>query len=101
MIYNVMEQIMIDLFDEYRDRLGMKCTCSRCQSDVLALALNKTPPRYISQQDKAAYVKAEFVDKQEMTTLLVKLAECSKIVSDQPYCRKSGVAENSVPYLYR
>ncbi|MBU7594558.1 late competence development ComFB family protein [Metabacillus halosaccharovorans] len=86
MVINAMEQIMKDLLDEYKDRLQLTCTCSTCLDDILALSLNKTTPRYVTNIDKAMYIKAEFIDKQEMTSLLVKLAECAKIVSDNPTC---------------
>ncbi|WP_378934319.1 late competence development ComFB family protein [Metabacillus herbersteinensis] len=81
-----MEQIMKDLLEEYKDRLQMNCMCDRCKIDVLALVLNKVQPRYVSNIEKIAYVKASFIDKQEMTSLIVKLAECAKIVSDNPLC---------------
>ncbi|WP_412059733.1 late competence development ComFB family protein [Metabacillus idriensis] len=83
---NAMERIMIDLLDEYKSALQMNCTCDECLNDVLALVLNRIQPRYVTNQNKVAYVKAEFVDKQQMTTLIVKLAECAKIVSDMPRC---------------
>nr|WP_191560056.1 late competence development ComFB family protein [Metabacillus idriensis] len=86
MVVNAMERIMIDLLDEYKSALQMNCTCDECLNDVLALVLNRIQPRYVTNQNKVAYVKAEFVDKQQMTTLIVKLAECAKIVSDMPRC---------------
>ncbi|PLR67971.1 late competence development ComFB family protein [Bacillus sp. UMB0893] len=86
MVVNAMERIMIDLLDEYKSALQMNCTCDECLNDVLALVLNRIQPRYVTNPDKVAYVKAEFVDKQQMTTLIVKLAECAKIVSDVPRC---------------
>lgn len=86
MIINAMERIMIDLLDEYKDRLQLTCTCTTCLDDILALSLNKVTPRYVTNKEKAMYIKAEFIDKQEMTSLLVKLAECAKIVSDHPMC---------------
>ncbi len=83
---NAMELIMKDLLNEYKERLQLNCTCSTCLDDILALSLNKITPRYVTNSDKVMYIKAEFIDKQEMTSLLVKLAECAKIVSDNPMC---------------
>ncbi|MCM3162351.1 MULTISPECIES: late competence development ComFB family protein [Bacillaceae] len=90
MVINAMERIMKELLDEYKHGLHIKCTCSECMDDILALSLNQTKPRYVTNMDKVMYVKAEFVDKQAMTSLLVKLAECAKIVSDKPLCESQG-----------
>lgn len=90
MVINAMEKIMHDLLDEYLEQLHMDCTCDECKADVLALALNKVKPRYVTEREKEAYVKATYVDKQELTSLIVVLAECAKIVSKNPNCRIKG-----------
>lgn len=77
---------MIDLLYEYKSALQMSCTCEECLNDVLALVLNRVQPRYVTNPEKVAYVKAEFVDKQQMTSLIVNLAECAKMVSNMPRC---------------
>lgn len=89
MVINAMEKIMEELLEEYLDRLQMNCTCDVCKSDVLALVLNKVRPRYVTEPSKVAYIKAQYVDKQELTSLIVKLAECAKIVSEQPFCQNN------------
>lgn len=86
MILNALEIILKQLLDEYIDQFHMSCTCERCRNDVLALALNKVQPHYVTDVEKIAYVKAEFFDRQQMTTLLVCLAECAKVVSENPKC---------------
>ena len=85
---NAMEQIMSDLLFAYKQALQMSCTCDECLNDVLALVLNRVQPRYVTDDGKIAYVKAEFIDEQQMTTLIVKLAESAKMVSDMPRCRR-------------
>ncbi|MGM0876450.1 MAG: late competence development ComFB family protein [Bacillota bacterium] len=95
MVINAMERIMKDLLNEYKTRLQLKCTCDDCLDDILALTLNKTQPRYVTKQDKILYVKAGFIDKQEMTSLLVIVAECAKIVSDRPLCQNKQKENDS------
>ncbi|MCD7034454.1 late competence development ComFB family protein [Metabacillus sp. GX 13764] len=97
MVVNVMEQIMADLLDTHLKSLQMNCTCEKCQSDVLALALNRTTPRYVTERAGTTYVKAAFIDKQEATSLIIILAECAKLVSDNPLCEKSR--QNEMPFM--
>jgi competence protein ComFB len=101
MVINAMERIIMDLLDEYRNRLQLNCTCNECLEDILALTLNKTQPRYVTKEENITYIKAGFVDKQEMTSLLVKLAESAKIVSNKPICQnvQKGNDSNHLSYL--
>ncbi|MDQ0231447.1 late competence development ComFB family protein [Metabacillus malikii] len=101
MVINAMEKIMQDLLDEYKSRLQLSCTCEQCLEDIMALTLNKTKPRYVTNVDKIMYIKADYVDKQQMTSLLVTLAECAKIVSDRPLCENSvkKVKGNEMSYM--
>lgn len=93
MVINAMEKIIEDLFVEYENRLQMTCNCKSCKDDVLAMVLNKVPTKYVTNEEKITYVKASFVDKQAMTSLLVKLIECAKIVSENPRCETSKKTE--------
>lgn len=101
MITNAMEKIMLDLLDEYKDKLQLTCTCNECMDDIIALTLNNVQPRYVTNKEKIMYIKASYVDKQEMTSLVVKLAECAKIVSDRPLCKtyQKRVDANEMSYL--
>jgi len=94
MVINAMEKIMAELLDEYLDQLQMSCTCDACKADVLALVLNKVKPRYVTDEGKVAYVKAKYIDKQELTSLIVELVECAKIVSKQPTHQQKGEENN-------
>ncbi|AAU25234.1 late competence development ComFB family protein [Bacillus sp. GM2] len=86
MLVNAKEAVLEELFDQYIDQLHMSCTCSRCREDVLALALNAVKPQYVTDQSKLAYIKAELVDKQKNTSMLVTLAEAARKVNENPLC---------------
>lgn len=43
---NVMQALVEDRVDRYMKRYNM-CTCHRCRTDVIALALTSLPPKYI------------------------------------------------------
>ncbi|MCI4167747.1 late competence development ComFB family protein [Bacillus spizizenii] len=84
MLVNSKEIVMKELLDRYMDQLHMICTCQVCKNDVLALSLNKVRPSYVTDLQKIAYTKAELVDKQKNTAMLVILAESAAMVSESP-----------------
>ena len=44
-VINVMEEIVISKLDSVLSRFRC-CRCDRCKKDIIALALNKLPPKY-------------------------------------------------------
>ncbi|MSN98824.1 competence protein ComFB [Bacillus paralicheniformis] len=89
MLVNAKEAVLEELFDQYIEQLHMSCMCSRCREDVLALALNAVKPQYVTDESKLAYIKAELVDKQKNTSMLVTLAEAARKVNDNPLCESN------------
>lgn len=83
MLVNSKEIVLKELLDRYIPQLHMKCTCRVCKNDVLALSLNRAEPAYVTDKKKVAYAKAEMVDKQKNTALVI-LAESAAIVSVNP-----------------
>ena len=45
---NVLEESVHEVFYRLRDMEAGYCHCSKCQDDVITLALNQARPRYIS-----------------------------------------------------
>jgi hypothetical protein len=45
-VVNVMEKLVIDKFDTAIIKFKC-CKCDRCKKDIMALALNKLPPKYV------------------------------------------------------
>lgn len=55
--YNVMESVVETTYEQMKDSLGV-CACQQCRNDVIALALNYLPPRYVSTASGELYSKA-------------------------------------------
>ena len=55
--YNVMESVVETTYEQMKDSLGV-CACEQCRNDVIALALNYLPPRYVSTASGELYSKA-------------------------------------------
>ena len=49
-VINIMEAIVLEKLDSVLSRFQC-CRCDRCKKDIVALALNKLPPRYMVVSD--------------------------------------------------
>ena len=86
-LYNVMEQVVHDVLVQYKDQLQLVCQCERCLDDIMAIALNELPPRYIANGDYGPYVRAEHVaDRQGATNIILIVAKAAAQVSKDPRC---------------
>ncbi len=45
---NVLEDAVVETFEQLRSREAGYCACAQCRDDVIAHTLNKARPRYIS-----------------------------------------------------
>ena len=87
MVRNIMELIIASVYEQHEQELDMKCTCEQCRNDVLALALNRTKPRYITNEAHGPYVRATIEnDAQEWIHLLATVTQAASFVSDNPQC---------------
>lgn len=79
-VFNAMETIVINLFDEFQKNYVMKCDCNKCKDDVLALVLNKIPPRYASSEKGQLFVKGIYINPQLQSDVMRELMEAAKFV---------------------
>lgn len=60
------------------------CTCAKCRTDIVACALNKLKPRYVSTDKGQVLAKAEYLGDDYMN-VLVALIEAIEIVAANPH----------------
>ncbi|MDR6551190.1 late competence development ComFB family protein [Paenibacillus qinlingensis] len=87
-IVNAMETVVTQLFEEFRKNYELKCVCLTCQQDILAIALNRLPPRYTSSEKGHLYVKGEFTDRQLQSDVMRELMEASTFVEHHLHHRE-------------
>ncbi|KMT20973.1 late competence development ComFB family protein [Clostridium cylindrosporum] len=82
MVKNYMEDVVEDLVDKLWNENTDKdfCKCEKCKNDVIALSLNKLPPKYFSSDKGNIWTKLIFADNQKMTDVMTAVAEAMKIV---------------------
>lgn len=87
-VHNAMEPVVEQLYKQHHNLLNMRCNCKKCEADVFAMVLNEIPPRYITNDNFAPYIKVAFEgDPQQLTKLLSLITRAAKFVSDHPRCQ--------------
>ena len=74
---DVAEQLLDIVFEEYPEA----CQCEKCRRDIVALALNKLPPHYVSTDKGTVIVKTALWQSQLKIDVLAALTNAVEIVS--------------------
>ncbi|KEO82028.1 late competence development ComFB family protein [Tumebacillus flagellatus] len=90
-VINLMEQIVEDVLVEHWNNLRLPCDCEICKNDVLALALNALPTRYVSNDKGRMIVQARMMNEQYQADVLRELSRAACVVAVKP----SHTSENS------
>ncbi|MGN7387143.1 late competence development ComFB family protein [Sporosarcina sp. SAFN-015] len=89
-VYNVMEEVVQGVLQQYEKELHLSCSCDRCKDDIMAIALNEIPPRYIVNTNLSPYIRASHVaDRQGATNILSTVVKAARIVSASPRCENA------------
>lgn len=83
-LINTMEQAVIAQLEEIQDRFPNICFCERCRNDILALALNRLPPRYIVSEKGRVYAQTAELRQQYCTDITVALIQAITTVQANP-----------------
>ncbi|WP_161793306.1 late competence development ComFB family protein [Cohnella kolymensis] len=84
-IVNAMEPIVKNFFQDQFLKPGiLKCHCSKCQLDILLLALNQLTPRYTSTTQGEAYIKAIYMNAQMQSDVLKELTKAVSVIEANP-----------------
>lgn len=82
-VFNVVELLAYEAVADVMDRMEM-CTCSQCTSDVLALALNSLPQKYVTSDAGKQYIQLNAYKKQFETDVEIALMKASMTVKAAP-----------------
>jgi competence protein ComFB len=84
-VVNAIEQVVFQIFkDEFLKNTTLSCPCERCQLDIVALALNRLPPRYVVTEQGNIYVKALYAERQLISDVIRELSNAALIVQERP-----------------
>ena len=82
-VMNVVESIAKDNVLEIMDRMEM-CTCPKCTCDVLALAMNSLPTKYVTTDAGKQFAKLDTYKRQFETDVDIALMKACMTVKEFP-----------------
>ena len=86
-VYNVMEEVVQAVLQQYEKELKLNCNCDRCKDDIMAIALNQLKPQYIVEEKYNPYIRVNHVaDRQGATNILSTVVKAASLVSESPRC---------------
>ncbi|ASS75817.1 hypothetical protein CIG75_13000 [Tumebacillus algifaecis] len=83
-VMNLMEQIVEEVFDEHWQNLKIVCSCQICKNDMMAVALNALPPRYVAHNKGRAIVQARMMHEQMKADVLLEVTRAAILVGTKP-----------------
>lgn len=78
--YNLREVIVEKKLDEVWKDMNC-CKCEICRDDIIALTLNKLPPKYVSTKEGELYGRATEYTSEKNVEVISQLTRAIKIVS--------------------
>jgi competence protein ComFB len=84
LIKNCMEDLVWNCYSSILRKYPDFCGCQTCVSDVLALALNNLPPKYIATHIGEVYTRVASLQQQFETDILCAVIKSIEIVQGRP-----------------
>lgn len=81
---NMMESIAEEIFREFMIGYPLKCSCQKCKEDIIALTLNRVPPKYVSSHIGEVHIKTRYLNNQLRMDIMREIARSTLIVQMNP-----------------
>ncbi|NLY74653.1 MAG: late competence development ComFB family protein [Firmicutes bacterium] len=81
---NYMEDVVIEVYNDFKKSYPEYCSCPRCSADTLVLALSKLKGRYAVSPEGEIFAKLSREDRQVRADALVMIIEAAQLVAKQP-----------------
>ena len=82
---NYMEDAVERMLDRLAPQHPEICMCDRCRTDMMMIALNNLPPRYVSTRKGAILLRAEGMEVQYEVELMTETMRAMQIVNGHPH----------------
>ncbi|KAB2951663.1 late competence development ComFB family protein [Heliorestis acidaminivorans] len=84
MLHNLMEDVVKQLFDDVISLHPEICQCDHCRHDIMAVALNHLPPRYVVTVKGEVYTKINMLAQQFRIDAIAAIAQGMVTVTKKP-----------------
>lgn len=81
---NYMETIVLNYLDGVLAKYPNCCSCEKCRQDIVMLALNHLPPKYVSSDKGNVYAKLSLMEVENEVIVIEEIAKAIEIVSKSP-----------------
>ena len=82
---NYMEDAVDHMLDRLAPQYDHICMCERCRTDMMMIALNNLPPRYVSTHKGAVMRRVEGMEMSYDVEVLTETLRAMQIVGGQPH----------------
>ena len=92
MIRNLLEEHVVEAYDQLRTNFPAFCGCEVCRADVLVYALNRLPPRYVVGREGTVLSGVNLDKDQARAAIDVVMMDGFRKVGLAPRCGKAAGA---------
>jgi len=82
-IKNYMEEAVGNMLDRVLENIDV-CKCPKCKLDIMALALNRLPPRYFVTKEGELFERLAELQEQFTVDITAAIAAAAFIVKNNP-----------------
>ena len=92
---NYMEDAVGYMLERLAPQYPDICMCERCCTDMMMIALNNLPPRYISSFKGDIFARVNEMEVQHLVEVIQQIAQAIKIVTAHPRHKVKSEAEDA------
>lgn len=83
-LHNTMEKAVFNIIDRVLSKKEDVCKCEKCKLDIIAIALNNLPPKYVVTEKGHLYSKVNEMEIQFEADIVKELVKAIETVSKSP-----------------
>lgn len=84
-LHNTMEKAVFNLIDKILDKRDDLCKCEKCRLDIIAIALNNLPAKYVVTEKGQLFSKVNEMEIQFGADIIKEIVKAIETVSKSPH----------------